>query len=377
LFSLEPAVDRCFGLSGMVHVRGLWRKSGEVLKRGARRPSHGVAPGIVGRRLREDCRRSRHPDAAQATPDNDRWKADTPGTRKIRGTGTSDRIPAGLPAGNFFLAFVQHFDVKNVSGTLSDPISAKAATPMSNPAASNGARPPVDPEIGLMITIADQLIPLFQTGSIDTKLARRMSISAINAYQPECRADLVNIARTIAFSIAALGLLGKATAADMPLPVQMRTFGRAVALNRSADQSERTMMQRRRYRKANRRAEQPDHGYEPPDPDPQISDAEMQAEVANIMREHRAACPPAGTDAAAPVIQQAPVVRQTPVVRQAPAAPNTGAPRLPVAIPATAIHYAGPKSGSGQPRTAPFRQELLRRTAMERVIGQSDTRHPL
>ena len=144
---------------------------------------------------------------------------------------------------------------------------------MSTPAASSKALPYLDPEVGLMFGIADQLIPLFKIGTIDVPLAREMAVSAITAYAPETRADYVNIARTIALSMAALSLLGTAASQDMTMPEKMRTFGRANALNRSADQSERTMMQRRRYQRANPPGEQPDHESEAPAPKGATTDA--------------------------------------------------------------------------------------------------------
>ena len=108
---------------------------------------------------------------------------------------------------------------------------------MSNPPASNETSPPIDPKIGLILTAAEHLIPLFQSSAIDIPLARKMAFSAIEAYRPETRADFVNVARTIAFSMAALALLGQAASQDMTMPEKMRAFGRANALNRSADQS--------------------------------------------------------------------------------------------------------------------------------------------
>jgi hypothetical protein len=160
---------------------------------------------------------------------------------------------------------------------------------MSKPAASDPVTPQVDPEIGLMFTAADHLIPLFKTGSIDVPLARQMAVSAIEAYRPETRADFVNVARTIAFSMAALALLGQTTSADMTLPEKMRAFGRANALSRSADQSERTMMQRRRYQQTNPPAEHPDPKSEHFAPDTLIDDAKLQADIAGAMREYLAA----------------------------------------------------------------------------------------
>jgi hypothetical protein len=164
-----------------------------------------------------------------------------------------------------------------------------------------------------MFAAAHHLLPLFRIGTIDDRLARQMAVSAIEAYHPETRADYVNVARIIAFSMTALALLGKTASPDMALPEQMRAYARANALNRSADQSERTMMQRRRHQKANPPAEQPNLiGPNPAIPNPEtddpetdeaaidptaidptaidptaIDDAEVQAAVDGIMQEYR------------------------------------------------------------------------------------------
>jgi hypothetical protein len=238
---------------------------------------------------------------------------------------------------------------------------------MSKPGASDPVTPQVDPEIGLIFTAADHLIPLFKTGSIDLPLARQMAVSAIEAYRPETRADFVNVARTIAFSMAALALLGQTASADMTLPEKMRAFGRANALSRSADQSERTMMQRRRYQQANPPAEQPDPKSEHLAPDTLIDDAKLQADIADAMREYLAARPPPKSEAAG--------------LQPVPATPGTAAPMppqiaMPVQPPETAIHYSGPRSGSRQPRTAPYKAELLQHSAMQRVAGEPDAAYP-
>jgi hypothetical protein len=149
--------------------------------------------------------------------------------------------------------------------------------------------PSPDPMLGLLYAAAYHLMPLFKIGTIDDDLARQMAVSAIEAYQPETRADYLNVARTIACSMTALALLGKTASPDMPLPEQMRAYGRANALNRSADQSERTMMQRRRYQKANPPVEQPELLPAANAPEMAIAEAEIGAAVADLMREYLSA----------------------------------------------------------------------------------------
>jgi hypothetical protein len=146
-----------------------------------------------------------------------------------------------------------------------------------------------------MYGVANLLIPLFISSFVDVALAREMAVSAIEAYQPATRADYVNIARTIAFSMSALALLGQAAGQDMMAPEKMRAFGRANALSRSADQSERTMMLRHHHQNANPRVEQPSDPALEQVPD----DAEVQAAVAEAMREYDAICESARTAAAA------------------------------------------------------------------------------
>lgn len=66
-------------------------------------------------------------------------------------------------------------------------------------------------------------------------------------YGCDSRADHANAARTVPLSVAAVALLGFAAAEEVPFKEKMRAYGRAVAMNRSADLSERAMMQRRHY----------------------------------------------------------------------------------------------------------------------------------
>ena len=176
---------------------------------------------------------------------------------------------------------------------------------------------PVDPTLGLLFIVSQHLMPLFKVGTIDDRLAREMAVTAIEAYHPETRADYVNIARTIACSITSLALLGTTASPDMPPPEKIRTIGRAIALNRTADQSERTMTQRRRYHKANPPSEIPSLMPAPKpstpepataEPQPDSVDAEIQAAIANVMQEYLSA----STATATPEAKQPPTSRPTP-----------------------------------------------------------------
>jgi hypothetical protein len=229
--------------------------------------------------------------------------------------------------------------------------------------------PDIDPALGLMFSVADQLIPLFSVGSIDPPFAHRMAITAIEAYEPETPADFVNVARTIAFSMSAVALLGHAAAKDLTMPEKLRAFSRANALNRSADQSERTMMQRRRYQKANSPTEQP---VEPPAQEPDVDHAAVHAAVAEAMDVYAATrgstkAGPAATDTAPVAARATTAPGPAPVVTRA---------QPPIAAPASAIHY----TGAGRPVTIPVRgtqhkQELLRHSAMPRVAGGDGLPH--
>ena len=241
---------------------------------------------------------------------------------------------------------------------------------MSSPSASDRKDAELDPRIGLRYAIADQLIPLFQmTARIETDEARLMAHSAIDAYYPECRADCVNAARIIASSMAAVALIGKAMIRDTPMPEQLRILGRANAMNRAADQSERAMMLRRRYHQDNPPAEPaamwPEH------PAPQDAPAETDPEVAKAVQEYQAA-----RDAAAPK-QPAPAPAQpaaTASVQHA-GTPQPRAALMPEANIA-AIRSAFQKfSAGGRPATS-RRQTPLSNSAIQQTLTQTPSRQP-
>jgi hypothetical protein len=168
-------------------------------------------------------------------------------------------------------------------------------------------------------------------------------MSALAAYHPESRADFVNIARILAFSMASLAALGMAVANDLPPAAKMRYFGRANALNRSADQSERIMMQRRREQRANPRAELLAHlRPRPADPEPSPDDAAIDAAVEEAMAAYRATKVSPSAEEPAPRVQTS-----------TPSAPRPFDPQP--AQPPIAIRAAIP----GQAPTTPYKQSLL------------------
>ena len=151
--------------------------------------------------------------------------------------------------------------------------------------------------------VADLLVPLFRSASADLSVARRMAISAMAAYNPTSRADYVNIARTLAFSMSALALLGTAATHALTPAEKLRSLGRANALNRSADESERVMLQRRRQ--AQSQAESHAHSgtlrqtedrlhsdaasTTTSDDGAAFDDSKMQADIAAAMKDYLAA----------------------------------------------------------------------------------------
>jgi hypothetical protein len=244
---------------------------------------------------------------------------------------------------------------------------------MSNSTASNQSQSDIDPAFGLIHGLTEHLIPLFPISAVDVPLARQMALSAIEAYEPESRADYVNVARTLAFSMSALSLLGQAAAQDMTMPEKLRVFGRASALSRSADDTERTMMQRRHYQRAIPRAEQPaemSSRHEAPTPEPDMDEAEAQASVAEAMRIY-ATCASAGVATA----QATPTpLSETAAPKSTPTLVSLGRP--PLTAPTAAIRYNDPRPDGSHPRVSPHKQELLGNSAIQRVVEQSAALNP-
>ena len=109
---------------------------------------------------------------------------------------------------------------------------------------------PYDPIFGLQEKVASLLTPIFQDARTDELFAYQIACRSLQAYEPETRADFVNIGRTIAFSLASLVLIKEAFNPALELEDKKRVAIHANALNRSADQAERSMMDRRRYHRA-------------------------------------------------------------------------------------------------------------------------------
>jgi hypothetical protein len=237
---------------------------------------------------------------------------------------------------------------------------------MSNPDAV--AKAPTDPRVDLKVSLAGLLIPLFQGGAIDAPLARQMAIDAIEAYDPETRADFVNAARTIALSMTALALLGAAASPDMTMAEKMRASNRANALSRSADQTERTMMQRRRDQQAN-----PSTGKsatEPAEPDIEADVAAIEAGIAKMIQEYCTAPSPTATRASPPKPPAAPAAaRSQPAPAQNPFV-------SPATTPATAIHHRAPAFDAALFQSTAFKEMQLRSSAIQRVAALAGANPP-
>ena len=189
---------------------------------------------------------------------------------------------------------------------------------------------PYDPMFGLQEKIASLLTPMFQDAKTDELFAYQIACRSLQAYEPETRADFINIGRTIAFSLASLVVLKDAFNPALEREDKKKIAIQSNALNRSADQAERSMMERRRYQRA----------Y-PTFPVPQPADQE-------------------------------PTQVQTPVAEAAPAQPNQPKPEIPeitlapLPIQVSAIHY-------GPNHPAPFLTQAMLHT----VNPNGPAPHPL
>jgi hypothetical protein len=149
------------------------------------------------------------------------------------------------------------------------------------------------PDDSLLGAIAERLIPLFLTSTQSEDQARAAALEAIEAYHPHSPADLANIARILAFSLAAIAAIGKAADPSLEPNLQLRYFGKANTLSRSADQAERVMMQRRHQPVRPRQPQAPPpQPKAKPEPAPPPSNDAILAQVDAAMAEFSALQPP-------------------------------------------------------------------------------------
>jgi hypothetical protein len=142
---------------------------------------------------------------------------------------------------------------------------------------------PYDPMFGLQEKVASLLTPMFQDARTDELFAYQIACRSLQAYEPETRADFVNAGRTIAFSLASLVILKEAFNPALELEDKKRVAVHANALNRSADQAERSMMERRRYQRA--------YPTFPVLQQPEPDDTQAQTQVAEAVTAYTAAQP--------------------------------------------------------------------------------------
>jgi len=145
----------------------------------------------------------------------------------------------------------------------------------------------------------------------------------------------------------------------MAFPEQMRAYSRANALHRSANQSERTMMQRRRDQRTRPPTEQP--AKQPKPVDARAETAAFEAGLAGIMKEYQAACPPRAPAAPAP--------------QATPASAKVITPQPQAATTASAIRGSVAMPQAGRPEKVSFKAELLRQSAIYRAGGEAGVRH--
>jgi hypothetical protein len=168
-----------------------------------------------------------------------------------------------------------------------------AVAPLPSVLSPSAGLLPADPPDDLLDRLADYLVPLFVTDAEDMRAARLMAVRTIAAYLPETQADLINIGRTIAFSMSALAALGRVASEDMPPALQLRYFARATVLNRAAEQSERSMERRRGVQRSS--APPPevaqtatDLGDGAAEPDLASAEVAIEAAVAEAIRNYTA-----------------------------------------------------------------------------------------
>jgi hypothetical protein len=85
------------------------------------------------------------------------------------------------------------------------------------------------------------LMPFFIGTAVDIDAARAEILVTLDAYAARTRAELLNAARIIAFSMATLDTLTESKAADLSPSMKIRYRGCANGLNRSTIQNEKTL----------------------------------------------------------------------------------------------------------------------------------------
>jgi hypothetical protein len=87
------------------------------------------------------------------------------------------------------------------------------------------------------------LLPHFNIGALNIHEARAEIIDTLASYATRTRAEMLQAARIIAFSMATLDTLAEARTAEMSQSMRIRHRGCANGLNRSTTQTERALAQ--------------------------------------------------------------------------------------------------------------------------------------
>ncbi len=105
---------------------------------------------------------------------------------------------------------------------------------------------PLHPSDLLLQLIVAFLAPMFLSASTgDVSFARLAAMETLASYGARSQAELMNIAQIIAFGLAAMDSLWLSMADDVSLTMKIRLRSTANGLNRSAQQNQRVLDQRR------------------------------------------------------------------------------------------------------------------------------------
>ncbi len=114
------------------------------------------------------------------------------------------------------------------------------------------------------------LMPFFSGTAVDRKVIMESILETLGDYRPTTRVELLQAAQVIALSMSSLDSLGEAFSTELTASMRLRLRGGANALNRSAEQTLRSLDKRQ--------AAEPVEAAQPPDPlpiDPPMQDAEL------------------------------------------------------------------------------------------------------
>ncbi|MEA2775375.1 MAG: hypothetical protein QOF90_781 [Acetobacteraceae bacterium] len=104
----------------------------------------------------------------------------------------------------------------------------------------------LDPFGILMTLVIALLTPMFfSVSGGNIRFARLAAVETVDAYRARSHADLIAVAQTVAFGLAALGSLSLSMADDISVSMALRLRGNANACNRSAQQNRQALAKTR------------------------------------------------------------------------------------------------------------------------------------